>query len=61
MRDFYRTAAGKKFFEQDVPAFINALTQISIQLKELNAKQAKSSKMDEKMKKLQIKESLKGD
>ena len=36
MKDFYRTAAGRRFFESDIPALIEALQKISTQLEKAN-------------------------
>jgi len=59
MKDFYRTSAGRRFFEQDVPALVEALKKISTQLERSNELAEKTRKVDEKLKKLQIKEANK--
>ncbi len=59
MKDFYRTSAGRRFFEQDVPSLIETLGKISAQLERSNDIAEKKRRVDEKLKKLQIKESNK--
>ncbi len=59
MKDFYRTSAGRRFFEQDVPALIETLGKISTQLERSNDIAEKKRRVDEKLKKIQIKESNK--
>ena len=54
MKDFYRTSAGRRFFEQDVPALVEALQKISTQLERSNELAEKKRRVDEKLKKLQI-------
>jgi len=56
MKDFYRTAVGKKFFDVDIPTFITALKDIAESLKQLNLREEKKVKLDEKLKKIQIRE-----
>ena len=56
MKDFYRTSAGRRFFEQDVPALVEVLQKISTQLERSNDIAEKKRRVDEKLKKLQIKE-----
>jgi hypothetical protein len=55
MKDFYRTSAGRRFFEQDVPALVEALNKISTQLERSNELAERTRKVDEKLRKLQIK------
>lgn len=55
MKDFYRTSAGRRFFESDVPALVEALQKISTQLEKANELAEKKKRVDERLKKLQIK------
>jgi hypothetical protein len=57
MKDFYRTAAGRRFFESDIPALIEALQKISNQLERSNELREKKRRVEEKVQKLQIRES----
>jgi hypothetical protein len=57
MKDFYRTAAGRRFFESDIPALIEALQKISNQLERSNELGEKKRRVEEKLQKLQIRES----
>mgnify|MGYP000911629959 CR=1 FL=1 len=59
MKDFYRTSAGRRFFESDVPSLIEVLGKISTQLERSNDIAEKKRRVDEKLKKIQIKESNK--
>lgn len=59
MKDFYRTSAGRRFFENDIPSLIEVLGKISTQLERSNDIAEKKRRVDEKLKKLQIKESNK--
>ena len=54
MKEFYRTAAGRRFFESDIPALIEALQKISTQLERSNELAERKRRVDEKLKKLQI-------
>ena len=57
MKEFYRTAAGRRFFESDIPALIEALQKISTQLERSNELGEKKRRVEEKVQKLQIRES----
>jgi len=56
MRDFYRTQAGRKFFDADVPALVNALQEISTQLKIANDLKTRENKFNERLKVKELKE-----
>lgn len=56
MKDFYRTQAGRKFFDADVPALVKALQEISQQLKVANDLKQRESKFNEKLKVIELKE-----
>ena len=56
MKDFYRTAAGRRFFESDIPALIEALQKISTQLEKANELGEKKRRVEEQLQRLQIRE-----
>ena len=56
MKDFYRTAAGRRIFESDIPALIEALQKISTQLEKANELGEKKRRVEEKLQRLQIRE-----
>ena len=56
MKDFYRTAAGRRFFESDIPALIEALQKISTQLEKANEVGEQKRRVEEKLQRLQIRE-----
>ena len=56
MKDFYRTAAGRRFFEADLPDLVKALQSISLQLEKSNEIEEKKRRVEEKVQKLQIRE-----
>ena len=56
MKEFYRTAAGRRFFESDIPALIEALQKISTQLEKANELGEKKRRVEEKLQRLQIRE-----
>lgn len=56
MKEFYRTTAGRRFFESDMPALVEALQKISTQLEKANELAEKKRRVDEKLKKLKIRE-----
>ena len=56
MKDFYRTAAGRRFFETDLPDLIKALQNISLNLEKSNEREEKRRRVEEKVQKLQIRE-----
>jgi hypothetical protein len=58
MNDFFKTIMGRKLFESDIPDLIKSLNSLSKELKTLNERQEKMFKLDEKLKRLQIKEHL---
>ena len=61
MKDFYRTAAGRRFFETDIPALVEALQKISTQLEKANELGEKKRRVEEKLQKLQIREANGGE
>jgi hypothetical protein len=56
MSEFYRTTAGRKFYETDMPKLIAALEKIAIKMDESNKLEEKKFKLEEKLMKRQIKE-----
>jgi hypothetical protein len=56
MNDFMKTAMGRKFLEGDMPELIKALNSLSSELKKLNEREERKFKIDERLKRLQIKE-----
>jgi len=59
MKDFYRTSAGRRFFEQDVPALVEALNRIATQLERKNKLDEKKFLLEERIQRLTIKEAKK--
>jgi archaellum component FlaC len=55
MSDFYRSAAFKKFIENDMPKMAEALTSISKQLATINEREQRRFKLEEKLLLTQIK------
>ena len=58
MSDFFKTMLGRKLFESDIPELIKTLNSLSTELKRLNEREEKKFKLDERLKRLQIKEQL---
>jgi hypothetical protein len=56
MNDFFKTSMGKKFFEADMPELVKSLMSLTTELKKLNEREEKKFKLDERLKRLQIKE-----
>lgn len=56
MRDFYRTIAGRKFFDADVPELVRTLKDIAIEFKNANELKRKELKIKEKMMIKELKE-----
>lgn len=65
MSEFYRTPAGRKFYESDMPQLITALEKIALRMDEANKLGERKFKLEEKLIKKQLKELneslLKGD
>lgn len=55
MNDFYRTAAGRKFYESDMPSLISALEKIAAKMEESNKLDEKKFKLEEKLMRMQLK------
>lgn len=58
MNDFFKTLMGRKLFESDIPDLIKSLNSLSKELKTLNEREEKKFKLDERLKRLQIREHL---
>ena len=56
MSDFFRTSAGRKFYENDIPQLTKVLEKIANQMEIKNKLEEKKFRLDEKVKKLQIKD-----
>lgn len=54
MNDFYRTAAGRKFYESDMPNLISALEKIATKMEESNKLNEKKFKLEERLMKIQL-------
>lgn len=55
MNDFYKTSAGRKFYESDLPRLVTALEKIATKLDESNKLEEKRFKLDEKLAKIKLK------
>ena len=49
MRDFYRTIAGRRFFDSDIPDLVRTLKEIAIELKSANDLKRKELEISEKL------------
>ncbi len=49
MKDFYRTIAGRRFFDGDIPDLVRTLKEIAIELKSANDLKRKELKISEKL------------
>ena len=56
MKDFYRTAAGRQFFEKDLPGLVTTLKNVSLQMEKSNLLEEKKWRLEEKAQRLQIRE-----
>lgn len=56
MSEFYRTPAGRKFYESDMPQLITALEKIASRMDEANKLGERKFKLEEKLIKKQLKE-----
>jgi hypothetical protein len=56
MNDFYRTPAGRKFYDADMPRLISALEKIALKMDESNKLDERKFKLEEKLMKQQLKE-----
>ncbi len=56
MSEFLRTTMGRKLLEKDIPKLSSALERIADQMEIKNKLEEKKFRLDEKIKKLQIKD-----
>jgi len=56
MSEFFRSQMGRKLLDGDIPKLVNVLERIAIQLEKKNTLEEKRFRLDEKLRKLQIKE-----
>tara|TARA_Y100000389_G_C17465876_1_gene525478 strand:- start:2025 stop:2228 length:204 start_codon:yes stop_codon:yes gene_type:complete len=55
MSDFNRTARGQKFYDRDLPRLVSVLENIGNQLQSLNEREERKFKLDERLKRQEIK------
>ncbi len=55
MSDFHRTARGQKFYDGDLPRLVSVLEKIGNQLQSLNEREERKFKLDERLKRQEIK------
>ena len=58
MPEFFKTRMGHKFYEADIPRLTVALEKIGHLLETLNEREDKKWKLEERLKKLEIKDKL---
>jgi hypothetical protein len=56
MSEFFRTSMGRKYYESDIPKLTKVLERIADQMELSNKIEEKKFRLDEKIKKLQIKD-----
>jgi hypothetical protein len=56
MSEFFRTSMGRKYYESDIPKLTSVLERIANQMELSNKIEEKKFRLDEKIKKLQIKD-----
>lgn len=56
MSEFFRTSMGRKYYESDIPKLTSVLERIANQMELSNKIEEKKFRLDEKVKKLQIKD-----
>jgi hypothetical protein len=56
MSEFFRTSMGRKFYESDIPQLTKVLERIATQMEIKNTLEEKKFRLDEKLRKLQIKD-----
>jgi hypothetical protein len=54
MNDFYRTTAGRKFYDNDIPNLISALEKIAVKMEESNKLNEKKFMLEEKLMRMQL-------
>jgi hypothetical protein len=58
MSEFFKTRMGHKFYEGDIPRLTVALEKIGHLLETLNEREDKKWKLEEKLKRVQLKDKL---
>ena len=58
MSDFFKTRMGHKFYEADIPRLTVALERIAGLLESLNTREDKKWKLEEKLKRAELKQKL---
>lgn len=56
MSEFFRTSMGRKYYESDIPKLTSVLERIANQMELSNKIEEKKFRLDEKIKRLQIKD-----
>ena len=56
MPEFHRTHRGTKFYDKDLPQLVKALEKIGGLLEQLNEREDRKFKLDEKLKRMEIRE-----
>ena len=56
MSEFFRTQMGRKLLDPDIPKLVNVLERIAIQMEKKHTLEERRFRLDEKLRKLQIKE-----
>lgn len=55
MSEFHKSVRGQKFYDGDLPRLVKALEKISNQLQTLNEREERKFKLDERLKRQEIK------
>jgi DNA repair ATPase RecN len=58
MPEFFKTRMGHKFYEADIPRLTSVLEKIANQLQSLNEREEKKWRLDEKLKRKELKNKL---
>ena len=58
MPEFFKTRMGHKFYEADIPRLTSVLEKIASQLQSLNEREEKKWRLDEKLKRIELKDKL---
>ena len=56
MTEFHRTARGQKFYDKDLPQLVKALSRVGDLLEKLNEREDRKFRLDEKLKRMEIRE-----
>jgi len=58
MPEFFKTRMGHKFYGADIPRLTSVLEKIASQLQSLNEREEKKWRLDEKLKRIELKDKL---